>query len=98
VDTQPQSLQILPLFLPGNSDFYMKSPEFEMLATNSKFLKTPCRPNKTHSQTELAYELPAFGFQLRGNGQNQRHVKKTKPKTMKIVHSFLSFPSTTTQY
>lgn len=46
-----------------------------MLATNSKFLKTPCRPKKTHSQAESAHRLPAFGLQLKGNGQNQKSVK-----------------------
>lgn len=59
-----------------------------MLATNSKFWKTLCRPKKTHSQAELAHRLPAFGLWLKGNGQKQKHVKKTKTENMKIIHNF----------
>lgn len=52
-----------------------------MLATNRKLKKTPCGPNKTHSQAELAHRLPAFGLWLKGNGQNQKQVEKQKQKT-----------------
>lgn len=43
-------------------DFYVKLPDFSMLATNLNSFKIPQGPNKTCLQAELGSRTPALAF------------------------------------
>lgn len=59
--------------------------------------KNTCRLNKTHSQAKMAHRLPALASSLKEMSRI-RNMEKTKTKNVKIIQSFLWFPSTTWSY
>ena len=79
----------------GNLNFYMRSPDFWMLAMLSNLLNMPWEPNKTHMQAELSLWVSILwpevsehplSFKSHGSSGTWKLLKNTPSK----FHPFLS--------